>query len=58
LLGGEDAIHDWWYLLINWDLLKQDLAIANAVRFAAGALFVASIAVGAINLRERSYAGR
>jgi len=35
LLGGENAIHDWWYLLTDWDLLPQDLAIARAVRIAA-----------------------
>ena len=34
LLGGEDSIHDWWYLLINWDLLPRDLTIARWVHFA------------------------
>ena len=33
LLGGEDSIHDWWYLLINWDLLPRDTVIARWVHF-------------------------
>lgn len=35
LLGGDDSIHDWWYLLTEWDLMPQDAAIAGAVRAAA-----------------------
>jgi len=47
LLGGEDSIHDWWYLLINWDLLARDLTIARWVHFAgAVALLVALIGGG------------
>jgi hypothetical protein len=32
LLGGENAVHDWWFLLTEWDLLPRDLAIARNVR--------------------------
>lgn len=32
LLGGDDSIHDWWYLLTEWDLLPRDTAIASVVR--------------------------
>jgi hypothetical protein len=32
LLGGDDSIHDWWYLLTEWDLLARDRDIAGAVR--------------------------
>lgn len=35
LLGGENAIHDWWYLLTEWDLLAHDVSIARAVRAVA-----------------------
>jgi len=47
LLGGEDSIHDWWYLLINWDLLPRDLTIARWVHFAGAVAFIAAIAGGA-----------
>ena len=40
LLGGENVIHDWWYLLTEWDLLNQDLAIARWVRLAGALSFV------------------
>ena len=47
LLGGENVIHDWWYLLIEWDLLAQDLAIARWVRLAGALSFIAAVAVSA-----------
>ncbi len=40
LLGGENAVHDWWYLLTEWDLIGQDLAIARAVRAVATLVWV------------------
>ena len=46
LLGGEDSIHDWWYLLINWDLLPQDLVIARWVHFAGTVTFLAALILG------------
>lgn len=44
LLGGENVIHDWWYLLIENDLLKQDTAIARWVHFAGAVAFVGALA--------------
>jgi hypothetical protein len=43
LLGGENVIHDWWYLLTEWDLLPQGVAIARWVRFAGALAFVVSV---------------
>src|SRR5688500_3878417 len=45
LLGGENSIHDWWYILINWDLLQHDVRIANFVHFLAALLFLAALAL-------------
>jgi hypothetical protein len=53
LLGGEDSIHDWWYLLINWDLLRQDLVIARWVHFAGVIAFLTSLLWGAKSLSAR-----
>ena len=52
LLGGENVIHDWWYLLIEWDLLSSDLAIARWVRLAGALAFVVSVAGGIAFARE------
>ncbi|HUQ82523.1 MAG TPA: hypothetical protein VM076_15345 [Gemmatimonadaceae bacterium] len=46
LLGGEDSIHDWWYLLINWDLLASDLTIARWVHFAGVVAFLVAVVGG------------
>jgi hypothetical protein len=54
LLGGEDSIHDWWYLLINWDLLRQDLVIARWVHFAGVVAFLSSLLWGAMTLSARA----
>jgi len=48
LLGGENSIHDWWYILINWDLLDADLRIGSFVRFIAAMLFLAALVIGAM----------
>jgi hypothetical protein len=53
LLGGEDSIHDWWYLLINWDLLPNDLVIARCVHFFGVVAFIAAVVGGAFSLRVR-----
>jgi hypothetical protein len=53
LLGGEDSIHDWWYLLINWDLLPRDLTIARWVHFAGVVAFLVAVAGGAWHARGR-----
>lgn len=51
LLGGENAIHDWWYLLTEWDLLPSDMAIARAVHFGAALSFVLSAALALLALQ-------
>ena len=43
LLGGENVIHDWWYLLTEWDLLHSDLAISGWVRLAGALSFVLAV---------------
>jgi len=57
LLGGEDSIHDWWYLLINWDLLPRDLVIARWVHFLGVVAFITAILAGSMTLRAASTAG-
>jgi hypothetical protein len=52
LLGGENSIHDWWYLLINWDLLPSDLAIARWVHFGGVVVFLSSVVGGMWALRQ------
>lgn len=47
LLGGENSIHDWWYILINWDLLDADQRIGGFVHFLAAMLFTISLLIGA-----------
>jgi hypothetical protein len=51
LLGGEDSIHDWWYLLINWDLLPRDLVIARWVHFLGVVAFITAILAGSMALK-------
>ena len=53
LLGGDDAIHDWEYLLSMWGLLAHDLTIARGVHAAAAATFIAAIAIGVAKAGER-----
>jgi hypothetical protein len=50
LLGGGNCIHDWWYVLISWDLLKSDLAIGRGVHLCAALVFVAAVVLGATDL--------
>ena len=53
LLGGENSIHDWWYILINWDLLQSDLRIGGFVQFLAAMVFlIAFILGGAVIYRD------
>lgn len=54
LLGGEDSIHDWWYLLINWDLLPRDTTIARWVHFFGVVAFLGSVLSGFVVLRSPS----
>jgi hypothetical protein len=46
-VGGGDALHDWNYLLGQWNMLPMDTAIAGCVRAAAIAALFASVAWGA-----------
>lgn len=54
LLGGEDSIHDWWYLLINWDLLPRDTVIARWVHFFGVVAFLVAVLAGFMSLRAPS----
>jgi hypothetical protein len=54
LLGGEDSIHDWWYLLINWDLLSSDTVIARWVHFLGVVAFLSSVIGGVFASRSHS----
>jgi hypothetical protein len=49
LLGGENAIHDWWYLLTEWDLLAQDASIASWIRLMSAMAFIMSVIGAAWN---------
>lgn len=46
LLGGENVIHDWWFVLVNWDLLSHDQTIGRAFHAAGAFLFATSVALG------------
>ena len=54
LLGGEDTNPEWWYLLINWDLLPRDTTIARWVHFFGVVAFLAAIIGGFMALRSAS----
>jgi hypothetical protein len=58
LLGGEDSIHDWWYLLINWDLLPKDLAIARWVHFLGVVAFLSSVLGGIWSVKHVARSSR
>lgn len=47
LLGGQDSIHDWNYLLDNLGLLRSTGKIAGAIRL-AGTIVIAIAAVGSV----------
>jgi hypothetical protein len=48
LLGGENSVHDWWFLLTEWDLLPRDTVIARQVRLAGTLAWIVS-AAGALS---------
>jgi hypothetical protein len=52
LLGGENTIHDWWYLLTEWDLLAQDRDIAAWIRLASAMAFIVAALGAALNSRR------
>ncbi len=58
LLGGENSIHDWWYILINWDLLHADQRIGGFVHFLAAMVFTIALLLGAsVIYRDAQAAG-
>lgn len=54
LLGGENTVHDWWFLLTEWDLLPRDRELARSVRFVAAALTAVLLGTGLATLRDSS----
>ena len=49
LLGGENTIHDWWYLLTEWDLIAQDRDIAAWIRLASAMAFIVAALAAALS---------
>ncbi|MBK6486901.1 MAG: hypothetical protein IPF98_08535 [Gemmatimonadetes bacterium] len=43
LLGGDDTVHDWWFLLTEWDLLPHDTTIGRAVRLCSAVAWILSV---------------
>lgn len=54
LLGGENVVHDWWFLLTEWDLITRDLELARMIRMAAAGAAAVALGVGLATLRESS----
>lgn len=53
LLGGEDVIHDWNFLLGRLGLLQWDVALAALARLGAGLLILASALLGILTIWAR-----
>jgi hypothetical protein len=53
LLGGQDSIHDWNYLLSSLNLLPATPKIAGAIRL-LGTIVIALAAVGSIKFSSRT----
>lgn len=54
LLGGENTVHDWWFLLTEWDLLQRDREVAGLLRSVGAVTLAVSLGVGLATLRESS----
>lgn len=54
LLGGENVVHDWWFLLTGWDLLPRDGAIAGLVQGWAALCMASALGGGLATMRESS----
>lgn len=52
LLGGENTIHDWWYLLTEWDLLAKASAIASSLHAVGTLTFAGSLVLIALGTRR------
>jgi hypothetical protein len=57
LLGGENVVHDWWFVLTNWDMLQWDQGIGRAFHATAFLLFAASVGLGILFASEEMRAG-
>jgi hypothetical protein len=57
LLGGQDSIHDWNYLLSSLNLLPATAKIAGAIRL-LGTLVIALAAFGSIRFARRDLEAR
>jgi hypothetical protein len=57
LLGGENTIHDWWYLLTEWDLLAADTTIASWIRLASAMAFIVATLGAALTTRRAALSG-
>jgi hypothetical protein len=44
LVGGEDVLHDWNVILLRWNLLQRDHALANGLRVIAWLAIAAALA--------------
>jgi len=53
LIGGEDSVHDWNYLLTSLNLLPATAKIAGAIRL-LGTLVIALAAFGSIKFARRA----
>ena len=53
LLGGQDSLHDWNYLLSSIDLLQYTNTIANLIRL-VGTLTIALASIGACVFAKKS----
>jgi hypothetical protein len=54
LLGGQDSVHDWNYLLGKLNLLSATAKIAGGIRL-MGTLVIASAAFGSIRFARRDF---
>ena len=52
LLGGENVIHDWWFVLVNWDLLHWDQGIGRAFHAMGALLFILALTCGVMLVRD------
>jgi hypothetical protein len=52
LLGGQDSVHDWNYLLSSLNLLSATATIAGAIRF-LGTIVIALSAIGSFIFAQR-----
>jgi len=44
LVGGEHVLHDWNVILLRWNLLHRDVALANGLRVVAWLLIASALA--------------